>query len=378
MAVAPFSTETTTTETTDYVGNVIYKDNVLNRILVDGGYIEKGVYHYYMTDHLSNNRVVVNASGTVTQRNHYYPFGTAFAEKYDNGKKQPYKYNVKELDQMHGLNLYDYSARYYESAIGRFTSVDPHAENYYSWSPYAYCANNPMNRFDPDGKDHYYSQDGVYLGLDDKKTQYVWAVANDSYTQSKGSTVILESGLTQIMDNQGNGMLHDQFIDLAGTLYAEGASTWEEAAAIYSVMENRGNAEDMTTLDIAKGGGIYGYKERDKINSKFANKNQTENAYKGLIRGALDSKDYSGGGYYWHGKDFGKSTWRANKDYYQVGFEFTDSKHDLWGQGNHVSGNKKWDYKYESTGASGSTTFMKLTDTWMKSTGAKRWNGKTR
>ena len=160
MAVAPFSTETTTTETTDYVGNIIYKDNVLNRILVDGGYIEGGVYHYYMTDHLGNNRVVVNASGTVTQRNHYYPFGTAFAENtVDEQKKQPYKYNGKELDQMHGLNLYDYSARYYESAVGRFTSVDPLAEKYYSWSPYVYGGNNPILNIDPDGRDYWSTND---------------------------------------------------------------------------------------------------------------------------------------------------------------------------------------------------------------------------
>ena len=76
----------------------------------------------------------------------------AFAE--NTGKdKQPYKYNGKELDTMHGLNLYDYSARYYESAIGRFTSVDPHAENYYSWSPYVYVGNNPITRTDPTGMD---------------------------------------------------------------------------------------------------------------------------------------------------------------------------------------------------------------------------------
>ena len=114
--------------------------------------IDGGVYHYYMTDHLSNNRVVVNASGAVTQRDHCYPFGTAFAENTtDEQKKQPYKYNGKELDQMHSLNLYDYSARYYESAVGRFTTVDLLAEKYYSISPYAYCANNPMQFTDPTG-----------------------------------------------------------------------------------------------------------------------------------------------------------------------------------------------------------------------------------
>lgn len=36
-----------------------------------------------------------------------------------------------------------------------------------------------------------------------------------------------------------------------------------------------------------------------------------------------------------------------------------DDSHDLWKQKDHKSGNKEWDYKYESTGASGKTTFMK-------------------
>lgn len=144
----------TQTKTTDYVDNKIYENGTLKRILIDGGYIEGGVYHYYLTDHLGNNRVVVNASGTVIQKNHYYPFGTAFAENTtDEQKKQPYKYNGKELDQMHGLNLYDYSARYYESPVGRFTSVDPLAEKYYSESPYAYVSNNPLKYIDPTGKE---------------------------------------------------------------------------------------------------------------------------------------------------------------------------------------------------------------------------------
>jgi RHS repeat-associated protein len=122
----------TQTKTTDYVGNIVYENNILKRILVDGGYIEGGVYHFYVLDHLGNNRLTINSGNVIVQRNHYYPFGTAFADKYDDGKNQPYKYNGKELDQMHGLNLYDYSARYYESAIGRFTTVDPSAEQGYS------------------------------------------------------------------------------------------------------------------------------------------------------------------------------------------------------------------------------------------------------
>ncbi|MDU1892898.1 MAG: RHS repeat-associated core domain-containing protein, partial [Dysgonomonas sp.] len=63
----------------------------------------------------------------------------------------PYKYNGKELDEMHGVNMYDYSARYKDE--WRFTTVDPLAEKYYSWSPYVYVGNNPIRIIDPTGED---------------------------------------------------------------------------------------------------------------------------------------------------------------------------------------------------------------------------------
>jgi len=82
----------------------------------------------------------------------YYLFGTYFANS-TNQEKQPYKYNGKELDRHFGLDLYDYGARFYDPLIGRFTTPDPLSEKYYSISPYAYCANNPINKIDPDGRD---------------------------------------------------------------------------------------------------------------------------------------------------------------------------------------------------------------------------------
>ena len=44
------------------------------------------------------------------------------------------------------------SARYYDSRIGRWLSVDPMAENYPGWSPYAYSLDNPSRFVDPDGR----------------------------------------------------------------------------------------------------------------------------------------------------------------------------------------------------------------------------------
>ena len=49
--------------------NMIYENNVLIKILIDGGYITFNdtipEYHYYLKDHLGNNRVVVKIDGTV-------------------------------------------------------------------------------------------------------------------------------------------------------------------------------------------------------------------------------------------------------------------------------------------------------------------------
>jgi len=70
--------------------------------------------------------------------------------------KQPYKYSGKELDNLHGLDLYDSQARWYSGSIPGFTTQDPLAEKYYGWSPYAYCLNNPMKYVDSDGREVFY------------------------------------------------------------------------------------------------------------------------------------------------------------------------------------------------------------------------------
>ena len=86
---------------------------------------------------------------TMVESNEYYPYGGLFSAA---ASAQPYKYGSKELDRTHGLDLYDSEARWYDSLLGRTTTMDPLAEKYYSLSPYLWCAGNPVRFVDPDGR----------------------------------------------------------------------------------------------------------------------------------------------------------------------------------------------------------------------------------
>jgi RHS repeat-associated protein len=100
------------------------------------------------------------------------------------GGVQPYKYNGKELDRMHGLDLFDYGARHYDAAIGRWWTVDPLAEMKPWLTTYHFCSNNPIVRVDPSGM----LDDWIY---DIQKKEYVWdgRVSSRSETPSGYSYV---------------------------------------------------------------------------------------------------------------------------------------------------------------------------------------------
>lgn len=152
--------------TTRYVGNKIYENGHLKRILLDEGYVEDGKYYFYLTDYLGNNRAVAGPD-SIIQQMHYYPFGLSYAESVGMGV-QPYKFGGKGYEKAAGLNIYDFSARCYEPDLGRFMTVDPMCEKTYSLSPYSYCTNNPINLIDPTGMsyDWFQSESGAVVWED--------------------------------------------------------------------------------------------------------------------------------------------------------------------------------------------------------------------
>ncbi len=57
-----------------------------------------------------------------------------------------------ELSEELGLNVYDFGARNYDPALGRWMNIDPMAESFFSDTPYNYTLNNPISNIDPDGR----------------------------------------------------------------------------------------------------------------------------------------------------------------------------------------------------------------------------------
>ncbi len=176
---------------TDFNGPFIISRGILDKFLFDGGYCTfkdgQASFHYYLQDHLGNNRAVVSEDGTVEQTTEYYPFGGIYGDVSTNSGLQPYKYNGKEFDHYLGLDLYDYGARLYDPALVVWTGVDPLAEKYGDVSPYAYCHNNPVNRIDYKGLYDFenicgytdYPVIAVFQSNRDKTLEYDYQIAKE-------------------------------------------------------------------------------------------------------------------------------------------------------------------------------------------------------
>ncbi|MEL7119288.1 MAG: RHS repeat-associated core domain-containing protein, partial [Bacteroidota bacterium] len=169
------STVGQSTDYRDYIGGIEYENGTLEAIYLSDSRLfqESGTrrYEYFITDHLGNTRITFTdkdgdgkieifdnpATNEVLSENHYYPFGMAMNGVWMSGsdKATNYQYNGKELNEDFGLNLYEYGARWYDPAIGRFTGVDPISDEFPWVSTFNYAENEPIASIDLHGLQRY-------------------------------------------------------------------------------------------------------------------------------------------------------------------------------------------------------------------------------
>ncbi len=156
--------------TTEYAGNYIYKNGILEFFNHPEGYIEptvtadgieKYTYVYQYKDHLGNIRLSYTdadkdgniAQSEIVQEKNYYPFGMTHSG-YNNtlrGRNHNYGFGNKEEQDELNLGWIDITARNYDPTLGRWMNIDPLADQMRRHSPYNYAFGNPIYFIDPDG-----------------------------------------------------------------------------------------------------------------------------------------------------------------------------------------------------------------------------------
>ena len=251
---------------TQYSGSYIYENNILKQIVQPEGYIEPDDngnfdYIYQYKDHLGNVRLSYKQgmSGLeIVEEHNYYPFGLQHKgyNNVVNGSEHPYKFNGKEHQEELGLDWYDFQARNYDPALGRWMNIDPLAEQMRRHSPYNYAFDNPIYFIDPDGM----KPQGPPIRRDkDGKIVYVTNGSTTNVKHDSGSRGSLEVGYIfaddgtpiQVFNNTG-GADEGFCTNCHGTTFADG-QYWVNNEQVPALIEGDGYEEVSTVKDVEKG-----------------------------------------------------------------------------------------------------------------------------
>ncbi len=131
-------------------GNVVAEFVYATKINVPDYIVKNGTTYRIFTDHLGSVRLVVDAAtGAIAQRLDYDPWGRTLQDT--NPGFQPFGFAGGLYD--HQTRLTRFGARDYDPEIGRWTSKDPIGFESGERNFYGYAFEDPVNLFDPSGRD---------------------------------------------------------------------------------------------------------------------------------------------------------------------------------------------------------------------------------
>ena len=166
--------------------------------------------------------------------------------------KQHYTFSGKEKDAETGYHYF--GARYYNSDLSLWLSVDPMSDKYPSLSPYNYCAWNPMRIVDPNG-DTLIAKDA--MSQHDIKSvagKYQDRISFDENgVASLDYTGLNDNEKSQMLKNKGVGILSDIINSKEKILYEASdliLATTPDGEKISGSMENDHNG----VVNLSRGG----------------------------------------------------------------------------------------------------------------------------
>ncbi len=147
--------------------------------------------YFFVSDHLGSSSFITDAGGEAVQHLQYLPFGESFVSQTSNSWQTRYTFSGKEKDEETGYSYF--GARYYDSDLSVWLSVDPMSDRHPNFTPYAYVYQNPINLVDPWGEDSIQlNRDGttkVFATTDDKFDVYVATNKEGNLDRSKTHTL---------------------------------------------------------------------------------------------------------------------------------------------------------------------------------------------
>ncbi|MBP3717626.1 MAG: hypothetical protein J6I79_09045 [Paludibacteraceae bacterium] len=117
----------------------------------EGDRTYEGDWFFFHTDHLGSTSYLTDTAGNVSQFVCYTPYGEAIVDEHLTTYENPFKFSGKELDDITGL--YDHGARSRNPISTLWYGVDILWEKHPEYSPFIYCAGNPVKLIDPDGRE---------------------------------------------------------------------------------------------------------------------------------------------------------------------------------------------------------------------------------